>query len=211
MTRIAVVLVAAICAPVLIAQQPAPADTSLAFEVASIRPSEAGGRYGLRFLPDASLSATSALVDRLILTAYALHDVQLANKPKWVEEERFDIQATSPAGASAATPEMLRRLQALLRDRFALQTHGETRKADIYALTFARKDRALGKQIVPCVKDDDSTAAPSVTRCGASFSAPLINTTRSNPGIVFSGARHGRADVPHHVGSVPVRWTHSDR
>src|SRR6188474_444938 len=130
MARIAVALVAVICGPILIAQQPIPADTSPAFEVASIRPSTAGGRYGLRFLPDASLSATSAVVERLILMAYALHDVQLANKPKWVDEDPFDIQAKSPAGASAASPEMLRRLQALLRDRFALQTHTETRKAD---------------------------------------------------------------------------------
>ena len=179
MTRIAVVLVAVMCAPILIAQQPIPADTSLAFEVASIRPSAAGGRYGLRLLPDASISATSAVVERLIVTAYALHSVQLANKPKWVDEEPFDIQAKSPSGASAATPEMLRRLQALLRDRFALQTHTETRKADVYVLTFARKDRALGKQIVPCVKDDDKSAAPSAKRCGASFSEPLIR-----PGVI---------------------------
>jgi len=179
MVRISVVLVAVMCAPILIAQQPTPADTLSAFEVASIRPSAAGGRYGLRFLPDASLSATSALVERLILTAYALHNVQLANKPKWVEEEPFDIQAKSPAGASAASPEMLRRLQALLRDRFALQTHTETRKADVYALTLARKDRALGKQIVPCVKDDDKSAARSLKVCGAAFLQPLVR-----PGVI---------------------------
>ena len=179
MARIAVVLVAVICAPILIAQEPTPADTSMAFEVASIRPSGVGGRYGLRFLPDASLSATSAVVERLIVTAYALHSVQLANKPKWVDEEPFDIQAKSPAGASAASPEMLRRLQSLLHDRFALRAHTETRKADVYALTFARKDRALGKQIVPCVKDDDKSASLSATRCGTTFSAPLIR-----PGII---------------------------
>jgi len=174
MARIAVVLVAVICAPVLIAQQPAPADTSSAFEVASIRPSPAGGRYGLRFLPDASLLATSAVVERLIFTAYAVHPTQIIGAPKWVYEDPFDIQAKSAPGASAAGPEMLRRLQALLHDRFALQTHTETRKADVYVLTFARKDQALGKQIVPCRKDDDKSAAPSVTLCGASFPGPLV-------------------------------------
>ena len=179
MARIAVVLVVVICAPILIAQQPVPADNSSSFEVASIRPSAAGGRYGLGFLPDASLSATSAVVERLILMAYSLHSAQLANKPKWIEEDRFDIQARSPAGASAGRPEMLRRLQTLLRDRFALQTHTETRKADVYALTFPRNDRALGQQIVPCAKDDDKSAAPSVKPCGASFSGPL-----ARPGTV---------------------------
>ena len=121
MARIALILVALISAPIVLAQQPTPADKSSSFEVASIRPSEAGGRYGLRFLPDASMSATSADVEILIRMAYSLHAVQLANKPKWVEEERFDIQAKSPTGASAANAEMLRRLQALLRDRFGLR------------------------------------------------------------------------------------------
>jgi len=183
MARIAVVVVAVMCAPILIAQQPTPADTSSAFEVVSIRPSAAGGRYGLRFLPDASVSATSAVVERLIVTAYALHSAQLANKPKWIDEEPFDIQAKSPAGASAASSEMIRRLQALLRDRFALQTHTETRKADVYALTFARKDRALGKQIVPCVKDDDKNPARSLKVCGGIFLQPLVR-----PGVIGGSA-----------------------
>ena len=108
MGRVALVVIAVICAPILTAQQPAPADTLSAFEVASIRPSDAGQRYALRFQQDASMSVTSAVVERLILMAYALHDAQLANKPKWVEEERFDIHARNPAGASAANPDMLR-------------------------------------------------------------------------------------------------------
>ena len=70
MGRFALVVIAVICAPTLTAQQPAPADTSLAFEVASIRPSAAGQRYALRFQPDASMSVTSAVVERLTLMAY---------------------------------------------------------------------------------------------------------------------------------------------
>ena len=178
-----------------VAQQPAPLP---AFEVASIRPATEG-RYGLRFLPDGSLSATAAVVERLVFTAYEVHPSQIVAAPKWVYEDPFDIQARSPQGAGAGRPEMLLRLQALLRDRFSMRTHRETRDADVYVLTFARSDKRLGKQLVPSTIDCAAAAAaweearskgeiPTVRICNASFSG-RVGPSGESETVMRLGAR----------------------
>ena len=191
------VIITILCALTLTgaAQQPSPLP---AFEVASIRPT-AGGSYALRFLPDASLSARAAVVERLIFTAYEVHPTQIFGAPKWVYDDPFDIQAKSPQGADAGRPEMLLRLQALLRDRFSMRTHRETRDADVYVLTFARSDKQLGKQIVRSTIDCAAAAAawdearskglvPTGRICNANFTS-RIGPSGESETVMRLGAR----------------------
>jgi uncharacterized protein (TIGR03435 family) len=151
------------------------------FEVASIRPSAPGTRYGLRILPGGRLSVTHATVQRLILTANVLHESQLTGGPAWLYTDGFDIEARSSDGVPTDRPEMMGRLRTLLQERFGLRTHTEPREAAVYALVFAQDDRRLGEFIrassIDCEAADAATTlalsrgeVPAGPRCGVSFS-----------------------------------------
>src|SRR5262245_55745448 len=56
--------------------------------------------------------------------------------PEWIGQQRFDIQALMPEGATKEhVPAML---QALLRERFKLKIHKENREQQVYALEVAK-------------------------------------------------------------------------
>ena len=140
------------------AQSASPTDAEPRFDVASVRPTSmtpfelgrqagaAGGRVavppmGIRPLPN-GLSASMSTLRMLIVSAYQLKDYQVVGGPSWLDSDRFDITARA---AGEVTPEVARRmLQSLLRDRFMLRTHTETRQADVHALVLARSDGRLG-------------------------------------------------------------------
>ena len=106
----------------------------LAFEVASIKPSaqsaQAQTSAGLHI--DGSVARYSALSLKLYLgMAYNLRNYQIS-APDWMASERWDITAKLPDGSDPKQiPQML---QALLRDRFQIKTHRETRELPVYGL-----------------------------------------------------------------------------
>jgi uncharacterized protein (TIGR03435 family) len=74
----------------------------------------------------------------VIREAFALHDYQISG-PDWLKDdkddndERYDIQATAPAGTPR--PQILQMLQSLLQDRFQLTFHSKSEEGPILALT----------------------------------------------------------------------------
>jgi uncharacterized protein (TIGR03435 family) len=134
------------------AQEAVPADGEARFEVASIRKTDlasfvGSGKVppiGVRTLPN-GLNATMATPRMLIMSAYQLKDYQLVGGPSWVDSDRFDISARA---AGNATPQAARlMLQNLLKDRFMLRVHAETRQADVHSLVLARTDGRLGPRL----------------------------------------------------------------
>lgn len=116
------------------AQQP---EKGLSFEVASIRPGAA---------PDAEMIPIRMKVERsrihyvnaslrdCIRVAYGVKDFQILG-PAWLSS-RFNIEARFPEDATEdQVPEML---QSLLKERFHLQIHRETREHAVYALVLAK-------------------------------------------------------------------------
>jgi uncharacterized protein (TIGR03435 family) len=77
------------------------------------------------------LTCTNVSLKRYLMAAWGLKDYQVST-PAWMNDERYDLTATMPAG----TPphEVLLMLQALLVDRFKLATHRESRELAVYAL-----------------------------------------------------------------------------
>ena len=140
----------AVVAPILAQSVPRPtAGGALRFEVASIKRNngDAMKMFVLvpRFLPGGSFEAFGVTLGSVIRLAYGLQDFQMVGGPKWVDTDRFDIQARGPQGA--AESEAPRRLQSLLAERFALRAHRETKDHPIYALVLARADRSLGPRL----------------------------------------------------------------
>ena len=68
-----------------------------------------------------------------IRLAYGVKIAQLPGGPKWAETERYDIEAA--ARGPAAEPQLMVMLQTLLKDRFKLDFHRETKMVPGYAMT----------------------------------------------------------------------------
>ena len=148
---------------------PATAQTRAApaFEVASVKPAKqefplqrpllcafgAGGRF-----------RAFGTLQMLIACAYripaALNERQISGGPKWLTVDLFDIEATSPADQVPGSPtESLAMLQALLAERFKLVVHRQLKELSIYEIVVARRDRKLGPQLRPTLKDCSSWIA----------------------------------------------------
>jgi uncharacterized protein (TIGR03435 family) len=110
--------------------QAAPAPT---FEVASIKPSKAepGSSSGID-TDKGRLSARYVTLRRCIRGAYNVPETQVLGGPKWIDDERYDIDAKS--AGPAGDHELMIMLQSLLAERFNLVFHRETRPMSGYAL-----------------------------------------------------------------------------
>ena len=114
------------------------------FEVASIKPSDPSA-VGLSITADKGrFTATNATLKQLITFAYDIPDSRLFGEAKGLDKTRFNIVATIPGGD--VTLQTLRPMvQLLLRDRFQLAVHQETRELPFYALVVDK----TGPKIVP--------------------------------------------------------------
>jgi len=99
-----------------------------AFDAASVKPSPPlnMARYGdFAFMPRVKIDPAHATfrnqsLRALITLAWSVKDYQVSG-PEWLQNARFDIEATLPEGsATSQVPEML---QALLAERFQLKLH----------------------------------------------------------------------------------------
>jgi uncharacterized protein (TIGR03435 family) len=138
-------------------QQPLPS-----FEVASIKPNNSGDdRVSGGFQPGGRYRVTNYTLRSLIAAAYVRPQVNpdflIADGPKWIDSDRFDVDAKAaadfPAGPDGPSTPRRMMLQALLADRFKLKVHSETRQRPTYELTFAKSDRTMGPKLHPSSVD----------------------------------------------------------
>ncbi|HEY3839037.1 MAG TPA: TIGR03435 family protein [Bryobacteraceae bacterium] len=106
-----------------------------AFEAAAIKPSKdvSGGTSWNTEHGRINLSAT---LKGMISIAYQVKGFQVAGGPRWIDGDRFEINAK--AEGSADDPQLLAMLQTLLADRFQLVIHHEQKIAPAYALVVAK-------------------------------------------------------------------------
>ena len=81
------------------------------------------GRYELRF---------ATMLD-LIRIAYHVDGEKVFGGPSWLELDRFDVLAKVPAGSTAESRRTM--LESLLKDRFKLAVHTDSRPVPAFALT----------------------------------------------------------------------------
>lgn len=114
------------------------------FEVASVKLS-APETFGTRFGDPnaATFTATGVRLWGLIDIAYRVSDLQVVGLPKWEETTRYDVVA-KPEGDKALSKEQLSEaMQQLLKDRFHLTVHHETRTFDGYKLVAGKSPAKL--------------------------------------------------------------------
>jgi uncharacterized protein (TIGR03435 family) len=133
------------------------------FEVASIKPNTLGQQSFLWAFRNGRFTARYATLKALIRSAYGrpelvLTERQVIGGPRWLDSERFDVEAlapnvpNSPRGTFSAP--LLKMLSRLLEERFSLRTHVETRDFPLFAIVLARQDGRLGpgmrRRAQPC-------------------------------------------------------------
>ena len=109
-----------------------------AFEVASIKPSTAGPGSGSGINSDpGKIAGRNVTLKRCIRGAYDVPEARIFGGPKWIEDERYDIdaKAAGPVGDHA----LMAMLQQLLAERFKLVIHRETRPLAGYVLVVGKK------------------------------------------------------------------------
>jgi uncharacterized protein (TIGR03435 family) len=110
------------------------ASKTLAFDVASVRPSQraVGPDYNnqITYSPT-GIRARNATLKRLVAEAYRLQVNQVFG-PDWLDRNEYDIEAKSDVAGSRE--QMAAMLQSLLAQRFNLTKHSEPREMRVYGL-----------------------------------------------------------------------------
>jgi len=176
---------------------------ALTFEVASVKPAGpldpaaiASGKMRIGMKVDGAICdiASFSLRD-LIRTAYEVKDYQITG-PDWLGNpmtaQRFNIQATMPAGATEKqVPQML---QALLADRFKLVIHRDTKDHSVYALVVAKGGSKL-KEAEPDPPAPETPEEPKQgeTVMGQGSSQVRISGSMENgKGVTVKGGPQGQ-------------------
>ena len=137
-----------------------PVDPNLRFEVAAIKPlSETGSGILMRMTPGRFES--SVPIGVLLRQALQKPDYQIVGAPGWLDTTRYSITAKAPDGTPPTAMSVL--LANLLKDRFQMATHLETREQPIYHLVVAREDGRLGPDLQPTSAECQAIIAERIT------------------------------------------------
>ncbi len=142
----------------------------LAFEVATIKESEPvsamNGRVSIRIgvRNDGAIVTYSRMTLKgLVQNAYSVKDYQVTGAP-WMDTVYYDISAKMPDGANKdQAPEML---QTLLKERFHVALHRETKEHPVFAIVVAKG----GPKLKPAEAAQD--AGPGAAAAPKSLDGP---------------------------------------
>ena len=184
------------------AQTPAAqAETLPSFEVASVKINKSGEPFmRIAPAPGGRFTVTNLPVRELIRFAYQLQSFQIEGGPSWITSDRFDIVAKaegSPAPIQPGGPPgpLQLMMQSLLKDRFKLTVHNETKQMPIYALVRARSDGRLGPQL----KQSTVDCAAMMTARGRGGAPPAPPAPGERP---MCGMRFGPGQIA--AGGLPL-------
>ena len=149
------------------------------FEVASVKPS---GPRGMRnFDRDAGrLSYFGARLQDLLVKAWDLADYSQISGPGWLSSETYDIVATFPPETTAEQVRIM--LQNLLRDRFKLTLHHETKDFPVFNLVVAKNGPKLASE--PSKAAWNKPGFPQLAG-----TAPTVSTLNDARGVSHMAAR----------------------
>ena len=102
------------------------------FDVAEVRPGKPARPEELRALPDGQLEIRGYTLRELLTIAFEVKGYRIAGAPQWLDEDRYDVIAKSPAVMSPHA--LSRMLKTLLVRRFQLQTHTAEQPVPVFAL-----------------------------------------------------------------------------
>ncbi len=121
-----------------------PADADPSIEVATIKPNDSGGTslQVLTFRGRNLITVNSSLAD-LMMFAYSVQRKQIVGAPDWIEEDRYDINATPDQEGTPNADQVRLMIRHLLADRFQLKFHHDKRELSAFVLTVGKDGAKL--------------------------------------------------------------------
>jgi uncharacterized protein (TIGR03435 family) len=152
------------------------------FEVASVKPNQAGGegrRAGSS--PGGLFIASNASLRLLMSRAFGVPEYQIERGPAWLDTETYDVAARANTSFEMTREELRPCLQALLTERFGLKWHKETKEGSVYSLTIAKNGPKLTEHTGP--------GSPSISASTGSASGEIrgLNSTMARLAEYLSG------------------------
>jgi uncharacterized protein (TIGR03435 family) len=146
-------------ASIVFPQLPSTSRPFPSFEVATIRPSKAESSGASFQVAPMRFRVVSGTLTDLITFAYDVRSSeQLQQKPHWIDAERFDVDAKIDDAQAAATKSLepskqidqyRLMVQSLLKERFGLTVHRQTKELQVYALEAAKGGPKLTSSTAP--------------------------------------------------------------
>jgi uncharacterized protein (TIGR03435 family) len=189
---------------------------NLTFEVASVKsspPPDPSGRVffgpprgGPGTSDPGQITWTNAALHSVLMTAY---DVQIyqVTAPAWFETERYDIVAKVPAGATKAQVNVM--WQNLLKERFGMVVHHESKEFPVDELTVAKGGLKIRETTLPPDAEAFTPAAgpPKLDKNGAlemngSGAITFISLNANNPTAHMTARGLPSSDIASRLGEL---------
>jgi uncharacterized protein (TIGR03435 family) len=192
MKTASVLLAAAVAAGsgIVSAQQAGPAKPP-AFEAASVKQNRSGDwRRAMGPAPGGRFTATNVPARDLIAYAYGISQdsvsFRIVGGPKWIDEDRFDINAVV---TGAWTPAQMREMmRTLMADRFRLSAHADTREMPTYTLAVVPNQPLLLRRSVvdeaACQRRREAIQRREPVPPPAPGAPPICGSARTIPGTI---------------------------
>lgn len=182
----------------------------LRFEVASIRERSSSGDEpsNRQMLPGGRFVATATTVRTLIRVALGADDNRISGAPNWIDNETFDINATTTNHAEITNPQQLQQLiLSLLEDRFQFKFHREEKDAPIYWLELDKPGR-LG----PALKPSTPESQPNMSTNSNGSRRVMMASKMSMADIAAALRRQAGRPVEDHTAlqgnfDFQIEWT----
>lgn len=113
------------------AQTATPTDAAPAFDAAAVKPNNSGSGSSSSHTRPANVQITNESLRQIIVDAYRIRDYQLSG-PDWLRSVHFDIDAKAPFGTPDS--QLMPMLRTLLKERFKLEIHRETKEFPVFGL-----------------------------------------------------------------------------
>ena len=113
---------------------PAWGQTAPAFDAVSLKPSKHISWHD--DVDTAMMIEHGATLKNLIALAFDVKDFQVSGGPKWIDSDRWDVDAK--AAGPAKDDELSRMLEAMLKDRFQLAVHHDSKPVAGFALVVVK-------------------------------------------------------------------------
>jgi len=167
------------------------------FEVASIRQHRfAGDEPSNRHVfPGGRFVATATTVRTLLRIAFGTDDNRMSGAPRWIDDETFDIDATTADHADVKTPQQFQQLiLSLLEDRFQLKFHREQKEGSVYWLELDKPGK-LG----PALKLSSPESQPNMSTNSNGARAVMKASKTSMTDLAAALARQAGRPVEDHT------------